>query len=213
MAKATIYGAPYSTYVRTVRMALEEKGAAYDLVPVDILKGESKMPEHLARHPFGKIPAFEHDGLVLYETCAITRYIDEAMEGPDLSPGEPRARALMTQAIGVIDSYAYGSMVATVFMQRALMPMLGGQTDEAAITGALPIAETSLIALDASNAGSPFLTGPELSLSDLFLVPVYYYFIQTPEGQAAAKKAPNLERWWASISTRSSVQATVPSFG
>ena len=54
-----IFGAPYSVYVRAVRLALEEKGAHYELIPVDIFAPGGPPPEHMARHPFGKIPAFE----------------------------------------------------------------------------------------------------------------------------------------------------------
>ena len=36
MSEVTVYGAPYSTYVRAVRLALEEKGVPYDLVEVGI---------------------------------------------------------------------------------------------------------------------------------------------------------------------------------
>jgi glutathione S-transferase len=49
----------------------------------------------MARHRFGKIPAFEHAGFRLYETGAITRYVDEAFPGPRLQPDDPRDRARM----------------------------------------------------------------------------------------------------------------------
>jgi Glutathione S-transferase, N-terminal domain len=77
-----VFGAPYSVYVRAVRLALEEKGVAYELVPVDIFAVDGPPSEHLTRHPFGKIPAFEHTGFCLYEAGAITRYIDEAFCRP-----------------------------------------------------------------------------------------------------------------------------------
>ena len=53
-----VFGAPYSVYVRAVRLALEEKGVHYELVPIDIFTSEGAPAEHKARHPFGKIPAF-----------------------------------------------------------------------------------------------------------------------------------------------------------
>lgn len=65
MARPIIYGPAYSTYARTVRLALEEKGVGYDPVEVDLLGEPAQAPEHLARHPFGKVPAFEHDGCEL----------------------------------------------------------------------------------------------------------------------------------------------------
>jgi glutathione S-transferase len=73
-----IFGAPYSVYVRAVRLALEEKGAHYELIPVDIFAPGGPPPERMTRHPFGKIPAFEHAGFRLYEAGAITRYVDGA---------------------------------------------------------------------------------------------------------------------------------------
>ena len=54
-----LFGEPYSVYVRAVRLALEEKNVAYELVPVDIFKPGGPPPEHYARHPFGKIPEFK----------------------------------------------------------------------------------------------------------------------------------------------------------
>jgi glutathione S-transferase len=68
MAAPVVYGPAYSTYTRTARLALEEKGVDYKLEEVDILSGAAQSPAHLARQPFGKVPAFEHDGFRLYET-------------------------------------------------------------------------------------------------------------------------------------------------
>ena len=85
-----VFGAPYSVYVRAVRLALEEKGVRYEIVPVDIFASVGALPEHKARHPFGKIPAFEHAGFRLYEAGAITRYVDAAFPGPRLQGDDPR---------------------------------------------------------------------------------------------------------------------------
>jgi glutathione S-transferase len=70
MPPPTLYGAAYSVYVRAARLALVEKGVDYTLVEVDIFGGA--IPDWYARlHPFGRIPAFEHDGFRLYEAAAI----------------------------------------------------------------------------------------------------------------------------------------------
>ena len=53
MSKPTLYGPAYSTYTRSVRLAMEEKGVDYNLVEVDFLEGP--MPaEQVERHPFAK---------------------------------------------------------------------------------------------------------------------------------------------------------------
>src|ERR1700732_3526562 len=135
-----VFGAPYSAYVRAVRLALEEKGVYYELVPVDIFSSTGA-PEYKARHPFGKIPAFEHAGFRLYEAEAIHRDIDEAFPGPALQPSDPRGRARMTQVISILDSYAYRTLVWDIYVERVSRPARGFPTDEPKIAAALPKAE------------------------------------------------------------------------
>ena len=213
MAPPIIYGPAISTYVRTVRLVCEEKGAAYQLVEIDIIQGANKSPEHLARHPFGRVPAFEHDGFALYETCAITRYLDAVLPGPALTPGDAKGAARMQQAIAVVDSYAYGAMISAVVMQRVVMPMVGGTTDETVIAAALPTADVSLAAFEDLLGGGAYLAGGEISLADLHLAPVMGYFAATPEGQSRLPGHPNLARWWAAVSVRPSMVKTQPQLG
>ncbi len=101
-----IHGATYSTYTRTVLLALHEKSVEYTLTEVDILNPPLS-PEHLTLHPWGRIPVLEHGGFHLYETAAIARYIDEAFPGLALQPGTARGRARMAQIISILDSYGY----------------------------------------------------------------------------------------------------------
>ncbi|HEY9859742.1 MAG TPA: glutathione S-transferase N-terminal domain-containing protein, partial [Candidatus Obscuribacterales bacterium] len=76
MNQITLYGTPISTYVRTVRLLLEQASADYDLKSVGIFNGENQSAEYLAKHPFGKVPTLEVDGAVIYETSAIMGYLD-----------------------------------------------------------------------------------------------------------------------------------------
>ena len=210
MSKPIIYGPAYSTFARTVRLALEEKGADYDLQEVDILTGAHQSPEHLARHPFGKVPAFEHDGQTIYETEAIVRYVDAAFGGLSLEPADAKGKGRMAQVIGVINSYGYGPIIGSAFIQRAVMPMLGNERDETAIEEALPAARAAVAALEALNGGQDYMAGDSLSLADLYLVPVYDYFSQIPEGQKILDEAPNLAAWWGRMQDRPSVVKTKP---
>jgi glutathione S-transferase len=87
------------------------KSAQYDQVPVHVLKGEPRQPEHLARHPFGKVPVVDHDGFRILETSAIAPYLDEVLPGPSFMPDNAKDRARMRMAIGIIDSYGYDALV------------------------------------------------------------------------------------------------------
>jgi glutathione S-transferase len=211
MADPIVYGADYSTYVRSVRLALEEKGVPYRLVAVDIVSGGGRSPEHLQRHPFGKIPAFEHDGFTLHETVAINRYIDETFSGASLQPAEARARARMTQVMAIIDSYGYQPMISAVVIQRLVVSMMGGTPDEAVIADAVPQAETALAVLEQLLGDQDYFAGGALSLADLHFIPVYDYFSQTAEGKRLLTATRNLGHWWQRVKARESVVKTRPS--
>ena len=75
MSKPTLYGPTFSTYTRSMRMVLAEKGVDYDLVEIDTLAGAHHQPEYKKRHPFERLPAFEHNGFAIYESNAIAHYI------------------------------------------------------------------------------------------------------------------------------------------
>ena len=95
-----------------IRWALEEVGQPYDVRLVSF--PALKQPPHLALNPFGQIPTYEEDDLVLFESGAIVFHIAETHEG--LLPKDPaaRARALMwmfaavnTMELPILD-FAYG---------------------------------------------------------------------------------------------------------
>ena len=151
MANPILYGPGYSTYTRSARLALEEKGVPYSIVEVTTLTQfvtEGMPKEQLSRHPFNKVPAFEHNGNMIYETSAIERYVDEAFDGPSLQPSDALALARMTQIIGVADWYAYDSLDLQIVIPRLVVPMMGGKSDEAATDAAIPGARKSANALE-----------------------------------------------------------------
>ncbi len=191
---------------------MEEKGVDYDLVEVDFLAGG--MPdEHLARHPFGKVPALEHDGLMLYETPSILQYVDEAFDGPSLQPSTPAQRARMTQIISIIDSYTYPRTVSDLVVQRLVQPLLGGTADEAIIEAAIPEVDKSMREFERMLGDQEYLTGGRLSLADLHLAPIFGYFVDTPESKEILESKPSLSAWWQRMASRDSVTRTQPQLG
>lgn len=206
-----VFGADYSVYVRTVRLALAEKGIDYDLVPVDVFAKEGLPPAYLARQPFGRIPAFEHEGFRLYETSAITRYIDEVFDGPRLQLSDPRERARANQIMSIADNYVYPILVWGIYVERVSKPSKGRVADEAAISMALPKAATCLQVLSDLMGSGTWLAGDNLSLADLHAGPMFHYFLLTPEGPEMMQRHANLASWWVRVATRPSMLATKPS--
>ncbi len=210
MARPTLYGAAYSVYVRAARLALEEKGVAYRLEEVDIFADGGPPADYLRRHPFARIPAFEHDGFRLYETGAITRYVDEAFAGPALMPEGPQDRARANQIIGILDSYAYRTWVWDIFVERVHIPAAGGASDEAKIAAALPKAETCLAAIEELMRPGTFFLGDTPSLADLHAAPMIACFRRAPEGERLLAGHRRWQTWWEQMSRRPSVVSTQP---
>jgi len=208
MARPIVFGARYSTYVRSVLLALEEKGVAYDVHEVDVFRGGGAEPAYLARQPFGRIPAFEHDGFQLYETAAILRYVDEAFPGPPLQPADPAGRARVTQIIGILDSYAYRPMIWEIFVERSRGSSEEGVPDEAKIAAAIPKSTICLRALAALMGEASYLAGDALTLADLHFLPILAYLRLTPEGRSLIGAEAAISRWWDAMSARPSVAAT-----
>jgi len=146
MTDIKVHSIPGSPYGRAVLIALEEKHATYQLFPVQ--PKTLRSPEHLARHPFGRIPVLEHGDFRLYETQAILRYIDRTLPGPLLTPLDPRAAARMDQLMNVNDWYLFQGVGNVIGFQRVVAPkLLGLAPDEAAIVAAMPKAHVVFDAL------------------------------------------------------------------
>lgn len=201
--RPTLYGAAYSVYVRAVRLALEEKAVHYDLVEVDVFASSGPPPEHLARHPFGRIPAFDHGGFALYETVAINRYIDEAFTGPRLQPRDPKLRARMGQAISILDNYAYRALVWGLYVER-VHPPEGRAPNKRRIAAARVTAAVCLKALDEIAPKSAWLAGPDLTLADLHAAPMWDYLMRTPDAGPLVRPHPRLTDWWTRFGERPS---------
>ena len=209
MSDPTLFGAAYSVYVRIARLALAEKGVAYRLSEVDIFADGGPPAGYAARHPFGRIPAFEHDGFRLYETGAIARYVDEAFAGAALMPADAKGRARTNQIISIVDNYAYPAMVWGVFVEAVRAPFQGRAGDAAKIADALVKSATCLGALEALAAEEgAALVGGEVGLADLYLAPVMRYFTMAPDGAPLLGERPKMARWWAWMQHRPSMAAT-----
>lgn len=204
-----LHGYQYSVYSWIARLALHEKGVTYDWIEVNPF-AEDIPASYLAMHPFKRVPALTHAGFVLYETDAITRYVDEAFEGPKLQPVEPRERARCNQIISIVDSYAYWPLVRQVFSHGVFRPRMSRPVDENEFQRGLEAAPRVLAALESTAGEGPCLCGNQLSLADIHLAPMVGYFVMADEGRALLQKYPRLGQWWSELSNRSAFVVTMP---
>jgi glutathione S-transferase len=197
-----IFGHPGSTCTRKVLMTAHENGAPFEFVIVDVFKGEHKQPAHLARQPFGQIPALDDDGFEMYESRAMARYIDGKTKGA-VTPKDAHSRALMEEWISIETSnfspHAMKFIYQYVFKRE--------QTPEVLKTAEEKL-DLAFSQLDLQLGKHAFLAGDSLSLADICFAPYLEYLAPTP---IAAKIAahPNVARWWSAVSERPAWRKTV----
>jgi glutathione S-transferase len=195
-----IYGHPWSTNTRKALMALAEKGHEASFKLVMLPKGEQKLPEHIALHPFGKVPVLDDDGFVLYETRAINAYLDRKLSGPSLTPSAERDLARFDQWTNVADAY-FAPHAMPVIMELLFRKYLGGEKNVAAIEAGRAGVGTALDALDRWLGSNSYVAGATFSLADIHWMPYLEYFTQIGEGEAVAKRK-HLAAWWERVSSR-----------
>ena len=208
--KLTLYGFDGSTYVRTVRMLLHEKDADFDQVPVNVLAGEPRQPEHLERHPFGKVPVVDHGDFRLLETGAITRYLNEVLPGKSLIPDTPRDRARMDMAMSLHDSYGYAALVGVAGYH--LFPDLIGGKSEDARKEAIDKSRLYLTEQMKIRGDNPWIAGSNPSLADFYLAPVCFY-VSLTEDKDRVFDVPGFADWWDRVQGLEAYKVTEPDLG
>ena len=212
MADAVLlHGYRYSVYTRTVRLALLSKGVEHRTIEVDPFGELSEA--YLALHPFGRVPVLTHGAFELFETGAITRYVDRAFTGRPLQPEGAAALARMDQVISVVDAYAYWPMVRQVASHGFFRPLFGEKTSREAIDAGLEASAKVLSFLDGVAGEGIVLNGRDISLADCHLAPMMDYFVRAEAGKAALCDHVALQKWWDRISGLDLLKATDPFAG
>ncbi len=200
----SIIGSPFG---RAVLATLIEKDAPYRIQALG--PGAHRGPEHIARHPFGRVPAIDHDGFQLYETQAILRYIDRILTEPALTPDGAKNAARMDQVMNICDCYFFRGVGNVIAFERVVGPALMGKTpDEAAIAAAMPAGKLVFAELSKLLGEAPYFGGPKVSLADVLVAPHMDFFTGIPEWNDLTGGHENLQRWIARMNERPSMQAT-----
>jgi glutathione S-transferase len=174
-------------------MALIAKGASF--AEAEVNPFAPLLPPDYP-HPFDRVPVLSHGNFTLYETAAITRYVDLVFPGPPLVPPTAQGGARMTQVIGIADAYAFRPLVLQVYAQRVFGPAFSQPSDEALIRSGLAAAPTVLSALDSIADEGLVLNRKGLTLADCHLAPMIAAFAAAAEGSAMLTTCPALVAWW-----------------
>lgn len=190
-----LFGHPMSTCTRKVLTTLAETNQTAEFVLVDFGKGEHKAAPHLARQPFGQVPALEDGEFSLYESRAICRYLNDKVDGA-LVPRDLRGRARMEQWISVETSNFTAPAMKFIYQHIFKRE----QTPDTLATAATQL-DTALGIMDKQLAATPFIAGDSFSLADICFMPYLEYVMSTPAKDHVTRH-PRVAAWWNKISER-----------
>ncbi|MEO0817979.1 MAG: glutathione S-transferase family protein [Pseudomonadota bacterium] len=201
----TLYGAPLSPYVVAARWALAEKDVDYEFAPIG--PADLRAPDYGLRHPFRKLPSLDVDGMTLFETSAIMRYIDEAFDGPALQPNDPWARAQGEQWMSAANSYLYPVVFTGLVFQRAVAPQFELPVNEELVADSVSTTRGYLDIVSKALESGTLGAQAFVTLGDLFVAAILAPLNEIDEGRQLLSSAPRVANWLTKLSARPSFAA------
>ena len=221
-----------SSASRRVRLALAEKGLAFESHIVDLAAGEQHSPEYLRINPDGVVPTLIHEGRPLHESSTVCEYLDDVFPEPPLRPRDPYERALMRNWVRFMDEKCLPALIVFNWAHH-LQPMAMKWSDEELAerlkripskarqeawrrTARQPYTEaergearaqlvTLMSRMETSLETRPWLIGADLSIADIAAVP----FLKRIEeeiapNEIAASRRPRVAALWKRLQARPS---------
>ena len=183
-----------------VLLAAEEAGEPYELKLLDFTQGEHKSPEHLARHPLGKVPAVEIDGDHFFESNTICRLLAER-NGNSLYAQTATQRAIINEWVDMTTMHI-GRWLSVMFFENTLKPaFFGGETNPEAVEEAQNFLDQQLPALEQQLSQGEFIVGDNVTIADIV---AFSYFTTTPFSGVDLSHYPQISRWISTLKARPS---------
>ncbi|KAL6890571.1 hypothetical protein ACP4OV_008826 [Aristida adscensionis] len=201
-----VYGPVASTNVARVLVCLEEIAAEYEVVPVDMTKGEHKSPAHVARNPFGQVPAFQDGDLILSESRAICKYILRKGGRSDLLRESNLSECAMVDVWLEVEAGQFDTAMSPIVFQCFIVPIfMGGTTDTRVVEENLEKLKKALEVYEARLSSSRYLAGDFISFADISHFPMAHYLLAGPHA-SVVDAYPHVRAWIAGVMARPSVK-------
>jgi glutathione S-transferase len=191
-----IWGRHNSSNVRKVLWCAEEIGVAYESIEVGGAFGKTADPAYRALNPNGLVPAIEDDGLALWESNAIVRYLAARYAPDTLYPQDPAVRARGDKWMDWTTSSFAGAFRDLFWGTLRTAPEA---RDEARIAAALARSGQLLGMADAALAQQPWLSGAQFAMGDIPLGSFAYAWFEMPIERPAL---PHLQDWYRRLQQR-----------
>ena len=164
----TLYGMTVSFPVNRVRLCLNAMEQDYEFVILNPLAGETRTEAFLSMSPAGKIPAIDVDGVTVFESNAIMKYLCRQFES-DYYPSDIKQQT-------AVDSWCdfsaihVGNGVAKAMFNKVFAPALGMPVDEQSMKDGYGFIERFFAVVDQQLSKTPFIAGDSMTIADFSLL-------------------------------------------
>ncbi len=222
-----------------VRLALAEKGLAYDGEVLDLQRGDQHRPDYAKLNPNEVVPTLVDDGKVIIESTLIIEYLDEAFPQPPLMPSDPYARALARLFMKKIDDYLHSACSTVTFATANRKVLIKKSPEELAahlakipnpdyrerqrlsiahglaaphVAQALRGYDKYVADMEAALADKPYLAGNSYTLADAAATPYLFRAEVLGMDRLWNGRRPKVTAWYDRIRSRPSFEKAVTSW-
>lgn len=199
-----IHGRASSSNVQAVMWLVAELGLDHERIDAGGSFGGLDTPEFLARNPNGTIPVLEDDGLTLWESNAILRYLAARYGSKELWPADPLARAPVDQWLEWAKATVNPAFVNGLFWSLWRTPP--DERDATAIARHLAGSNRLMGIADGHLEGRPWLAGDHFTLADVGLGTLLFRYFTLP---IERPELPSLSRYYVALTERPAYAANV----
>lgn len=188
----------YTFNLTKVLLTAQALKSPYQLHLFDITKGEHKSAEHKQRHPLGKVPVVEIEGVNYFESNAICRLLAERSNN-QLYGNTPELRAVVNQWIEFSTQHI-GRWLTVVFFEQNVKPVLfGGETNLSAIDEAETYLAEQLPVIESQLTKHKYLASDDFTIADII---AFSLFSTTDISGVQLSKYPQITQWIKTIKAK-----------
>ncbi|KIY72500.1 glutathione S-transferase [Cylindrobasidium torrendii FP15055 ss-10] len=205
-----LYGFVGSTYTKRAAITLHEKQVPFIFHPIDYTKKEHKLPEHTAKHPFGQVPVLEDDGITVYESRAIARFIalkysDQGL--PLIPPISDLAKTAAFETAMQVENQQFDVWAARIVVEKLIKRLFNPDYEQntALVDEAITTLNAKLDVFEKLLSEQAYLAGDEITLPDLNIIPLGVK-LQEALGVDILENShrPSVTKWWQRLTARPS---------
>lgn len=206
----TIHGINISSNTTKTVYVAEAAKLDYEFVPVDLASAGHKSPEHMKRHPFGKIPTLTHNNRSLFESNAICAYL-ASVENSGLYPLDDMWQKALVDQWTLFFTNHLGRHLNTYAFEKAAKVKYGfGTPDEILQAEALEFMLQQLPVVNDHIEKNTWFLENTISIADYV---AFAYFETTEMAEFSLGDYPAIETWYNNIKGSDAVKAACKKIG